>query len=80
MGMRSTCSVVVWLRGVSGGGSEMSHADVLVCDGDQQQEAGLSFSKYGRLKLSRLASNVPTNRSMESCQLRPELGDCMDWM
>ena len=25
----------------------MSHADVLVCDGDQQQEAGPSFSKYG---------------------------------
>ena len=24
----------------------MSHADVLVCDGDQQ-EAGPSFSKYG---------------------------------
>ena len=31
----------------------MSHADVLVCDGDQQQEAGPSFSKYGRLKLCR---------------------------
>ena len=29
---------------------EMSHADVLVCDGDEQ-EAGPSFSKYGRLKL-----------------------------
>ena len=24
----------------------MSHADVLVCDGDQQQEAGPSFFKY----------------------------------
>ena len=42
----------------------MSHADVHVCDGDQQQEAGPSFSKYGRLKLCRSASNVPTNRSM----------------
>ena len=29
----------------------MSHADVLVCDGAQQQETGPSFSKYGRLKL-----------------------------
>ena len=26
----------------------MSHAYVLVCDGDQQQKAGPSFSKYGR--------------------------------
>ena len=43
----------------------MSHEDVLVCDGDQQQEAGLSFSKYGRLKLCRSASNVPTNESTE---------------
>ena len=40
---------------------EMSHAHVLVCDSDQQQEAGPSFSKYGRLKLCRSASNVPTN-------------------
>ena len=31
----------------------MSHADVLVCEGDQQQDAGPSFSKYGRLKLCR---------------------------
>ena len=30
---------------------EMSHAGVLVCDGDQQQEAGPSFSNYMRLKL-----------------------------
>ena len=43
----------------------MSHADVLVCDGDQQQEAVLSFSKYGRLKLCRSAINVLTNRSTE---------------
>ena len=43
----------------------MSHADVLVCDGDQQQEAGPSLSKYERLKLCRSASNVPTNRSTE---------------
>ena len=43
----------------------MSHANALVCDGDQQQEAGPSFSKHGRLKLCRSASNVPTNRSME---------------
>ena len=48
----------------------MSHADVLVCDGDQQQEAGLSFSKYERIKLCRLASNVPANRSMESAEAR----------
>ena len=43
----------------------MSHADALVCDGDQQQEAGPSFSKYGRPKLCRSVSNVPTNRSTE---------------
>ena len=44
----------------------MSHADVLlVCDGDQEQEAGPSISKYGRLKLCRSASNILTNRSME---------------
>ena len=43
----------------------MSHADVFVCDRDQQQEAGPSFSKYGRLKLCKSASNVPTSRSME---------------
>ena len=42
----------------------MSHADVLVCDGDQQ-EAGPLFSKYGSVKLCRLTSNVPTNRSTE---------------
>ena len=40
----------------------MSNADVLVCDGEQQQEAGRSFSIYERLKLCRFASNVPTNR------------------
>ena len=43
----------------------MSHADVLVCDDDQQQEAGSSFSKYEKLKLCRSARNVPTNRSTE---------------
>ena len=43
-----------------------SHADVLVCDGDQQQEAGPSFSKYGRLKLCGSASNELTNRSAEA--------------
>ena len=43
----------------------MSHADARVCDGDQQQETGPSMSKYGRLKLCRSASNVPTNRSTE---------------
>ena len=42
----------------------MSHAEVLVCDGDQQ-EAGPSFSKYGRLKLCITTSNVLTNRYME---------------
>ena len=41
----------------------MSHANVVVCDGDQQ--GGPSFSKYGRLKLCRSASNVLTNRSTE---------------
>ena len=46
----------------------MPHADALVCDGDQQQEAGPSFSKYGRLKLCRSASNVPTNSSAEYLQ------------
>ena len=50
----------------------MSHADVLVCDGDQQQEAGSSFSEYGRLKLCRSACNVLTNRSAEYHQLRAE--------
>ena len=59
----------------------MSHADALVCDGDQQQEAGPSFSKYGRIKLCRSASNVPTsNRSTEQHQLRPETGVGIDWM
>ena len=43
----------------------MSNADGLVCDGDQQQEEGSSFSKYGGLRLCRSASNVPTNRSTE---------------
>ena len=43
----------------------MSHAEVLVCDGDQQQEAGPYVSKYGRLKLCISASKVPTNRSTE---------------
>ena len=42
----------------------MSHADVLICDGDQQ-EAWPSFSKYGRLKVCRSASNVLTNKSTE---------------
>ena len=32
----------------------MSHADVLIWDGDQQQEAGPYFSKYWRFKLCRL--------------------------
>ena len=41
----------------------MSHADKLVCDGNQQQEAGPSFSKYGRLKLYISASKVPTSKS-----------------
>ena len=43
----------------------MSCADALVCDGDQQQESVPSFFKYGRLKLCRSASNVPTNESTE---------------
>ena len=37
---------------------QMSHADVLVCDGDQQQEERPSFSKNGMLKLCISASNV----------------------
>ena len=44
----------------------MSPADVHECDGDQQQEAGPSFFKYGRLKLCGSASNVPTSRSIRS--------------
>ena len=44
---------------------EMSHADLLICNDDQQQEAGPFFSKYGKLKLCRYANNVLTNRSME---------------
>ena len=43
----------------------MSHANALVCDGDEQQEAGPSFSKYGRLKLCRSACTVPNNRYTE---------------
>ena len=43
---------------------EMPHAYELVCDGDKQQEAGPSFSKYGRLKC-RSASNVSTSRSTQ---------------
>ena len=43
----------------------MPHADVLVCDGDQQQEAVTSFSKFGMLKLYRSASNVLVSRSTE---------------
>ena len=42
---------------------EMLHVYVPVCDGDQQQVAGSSFSKYGRLRLCRSASNVPISRS-----------------
>ena len=38
----------------------MSHADVLVCDCDQQEE-GPSFSKYGRFRLCLSTSNVLTN-------------------
>ena len=36
--------------------------------------------KYGRLKLCRSASNVPTNRFTEYHQLRPETGNGIDWM
>ena len=41
MGVRSTCLAErrIWWD------PEMSHADVLVCNGDQQQEAGPSFFK-----------------------------------
>ena len=55
----------------------MSHVDVLVCDGDQQQVAWTSFSKFGRLKL---CSNVPISKSTEKHHLRPETGDGMDWI
>ena len=65
---------------LNGWDPEMSHADALVCDGDQQQEAGPSFSIYGRLKLCRSASNVPTNRFTEYHQLSPETGNGIDWM
>ena len=60
----STCTVV-WLRGISGGIQKchmQTHLYVMVIN---QQEAVPSFSKYGRLKLCRSASNVPTNRSTE---------------
>ena len=43
----------------------MSHADILVCDGDQQQEMVPSFPKYGRLKLCRSASKKPISISTE---------------
>ena len=56
----------------------MSHTDVLVCDGDQQQEAVPFFFKYVRLTLCRSASNVPTSRSTELHQLRPETGNGID--
>ena len=29
----------------------MSHADILVCDGDQQQEAGPIFFKIGKAQV-----------------------------
>ena len=44
---------------------ELSHTDVLVYGGDQQQETGPSFSKYGKLNLCRSASNVLTYISTE---------------
>ena len=43
----------------------MSRAYVLVCDGDQQQETGPSFSKYRMLRLCRYANNVPKSISTE---------------
>ena len=39
---------------------KMLHADILVCDGDQQ-EAGQFFSECDEFKLCRAASNVPTS-------------------
>ena len=74
--MCSACTVVllIWY------GPEIAHADVLVCDRNQQQKAGPSFSKYGGLKLCRSDSNVPTSGSTELHQLVPETGDGMDWM
>ena len=48
-------------------GPEMSHADILVCDGDEQQLRQGNLSKYRRLKLCRSASsNVPTIVDLQS--------------
>ena len=38
------------------------------------------FSKYERLKLCRSVSNVPTSKSTEYHQLRPESGYGMNWI
>ena len=43
----------------------MAHADVLVCDCYQKQEAGPSFSKYERLKWCRSTRKIPASRSTE---------------
>ena len=45
--------------------TEMSHADVPVCNGDQQKKIGPYFSKYLMLKLGRSISNVPIGSSTE---------------
>ena len=54
-----------------------THLYVMVINNKRQ---GHLFSKYGRLKLCRSASNVPTNRFTEYHQLRPETGNGIDWM
>ena len=64
-GLHSTCTYCCLDERCIWWDPEMSHADILVFDGDQQQEAGPSFSKYGGFKLYRSAINIPTNRSTE---------------
>ena len=43
----------------------MSHADVLVCDGYQQQETGPFFLNMKGSNSVDLLANVPTSRSTE---------------
>ena len=57
--MLSTCTVV-GLRGISGG-SHKCRTQILVCDGNQQQEEGPSFGECEEFKLCKSVGNVPTS-------------------
>ena len=58
----------------------MSHGDVVVCNGDQQQEAGPSFSKYRRFKLCRSASNDRLTYIYGLASAEARNGNGIDWM